>query len=562
MGVHYATSRDRHQATLDVCRVFGDTGPGHLNRQFIAVLEAGGVPGSTFVELQREAVSMSAAILFSDDPKVTLRWLFRRTSTLHSKQGEEQTAITTDLLALMAQGFTMAEPYVHKLLCDQLERVKTKIREKAKIEVPLSRQVVIIADPLDVLEPNQAFLQVTGRTLDDEPIGCLVGHVLVARNPCVLPSDVQKMQCVDHPRLRMYEDVLILSVKDFKSAASRLSGGDYDGDTVWVCWDPRLVEPFDGPREPPSMSAAERQDYEGQFITDGRRLGDVMACTQAAMDDPVQKRDALSRLSAEMRSVWVRHEGGQLNLVSHMWKCAAEMWGLHDQDTLRLARLSAELVDAPKTGKTMQRLHFEALKAHLQQRSLQTPNWHVPKRKRAEGLGAADKRFVSNKAQGQMLRDLERHTHTHRPQPNERPPAPGPLPNGAPRLDGGLQSLINKMQSANPAQWQQDRGTMVAMRDAYNRDMAGVLERPRSIDLTPDGVTTKHTLLFRKHVADNSRPEGYWGALAYLVTQERDPWQKYCWTVARKDICRIKAESMGDTFCIPTHIFAHLRIKG
>src|SRR5690606_13556352 len=35
------------------------------------------------------------------------------------------------------------------------------------------------------------------------------------------------------------------------SLASMLSGGDYDGDKVWVCWDQRLVMPFNNTPPPP-----------------------------------------------------------------------------------------------------------------------------------------------------------------------------------------------------------------------------------------------------------------------------------------------------------------------
>lgn len=44
--------------------------------------------------------------------------------------------------------------------------------------------------------------------------------------------------------LRAYVDLVIFSTKGSRSALSWLGGGDYDGDTVIVLWDPELVNQF------------------------------------------------------------------------------------------------------------------------------------------------------------------------------------------------------------------------------------------------------------------------------------------------------------------------------
>lgn len=56
--------------------------------------------------------------------------------------------------------------------------------------------------------------------------------MIVTRNPCGLKSDVQKVKAIDCPALRMYTDLIIFSVKGDTSLASKLGGGDYDGDLV------------------------------------------------------------------------------------------------------------------------------------------------------------------------------------------------------------------------------------------------------------------------------------------------------------------------------------------
>ena len=114
------------------------------------------------------------------------------------------------------------------------------------------------------LGPRQVFVHVSG-------VGPVVGLVVLARNPCHDPSDLVVCEAVDptttpplsptlpplpasepvSDRLQpwkhlkgMLVDVVVLSVElgeHPKSTAERLSGGDFDGDTCWVCWDPAIV---------------------------------------------------------------------------------------------------------------------------------------------------------------------------------------------------------------------------------------------------------------------------------------------------------------------------------
>ena len=79
-------------------------------------------------------------------------------------------------------------------------------------------------------------------------------HLKVGRNPCKLPSDVEKVNCklsvnskcvlrrlitvvfevvaIDCDRLRKYRDVIVFSIADYRSPASRLSGGEWNRNTV------------------------------------------------------------------------------------------------------------------------------------------------------------------------------------------------------------------------------------------------------------------------------------------------------------------------------------------
>lgn len=53
-----------------------------------------------------------------------------------------------------------------------------------------------------------------------------------------------QFRAVAHECLHHYVDVVIFSTKGVRSALSWLGGGDYDGDTVILIWEPEIVEPF------------------------------------------------------------------------------------------------------------------------------------------------------------------------------------------------------------------------------------------------------------------------------------------------------------------------------
>lgn len=68
--------------------------------------------------------------------------------------------------------------------------------------------------------------------------------VLVGRLPAHLPSDIQRWRAVWKPELRHFKDVIDFPTQGNVPLAHMLSGGDYDGDTPWVCWDQKIVQNF------------------------------------------------------------------------------------------------------------------------------------------------------------------------------------------------------------------------------------------------------------------------------------------------------------------------------
>lgn len=120
-----------------------------------------------------------------------------------------------------------------------------------KIPIQQSMTAYIIPDTQNALGPKEIYVAFSGEGPIDSITGCpishLLGPVLAFRSPCKLPTDVQKYTAVYRSELRHLTDCIVMSASSSgcrQSPASFLAGGDYDGDTATVIFDPALVDPF------------------------------------------------------------------------------------------------------------------------------------------------------------------------------------------------------------------------------------------------------------------------------------------------------------------------------
>ncbi|VDC07371.1 unnamed protein product [Peniophora sp. CBMAI 1063] len=159
-------------------------------------------------------------------------------------------ALDETALDMIQAGFRPDQNAVlaHKLKHVIISLVKTMSRAlKVKLQVPMSASAWIAPDPHGVLEEGEIFFKSSKHNVllpDGRYSDTFVGWVLVVRDPCKLPSDVQKVRAVFREELRDYHDQIIFSTKGKQALASLLAGGDYDGDRAVVIWDPEMVVPF------------------------------------------------------------------------------------------------------------------------------------------------------------------------------------------------------------------------------------------------------------------------------------------------------------------------------
>lgn len=243
--------------------------PASLNFQLIPILLDRGVPEEVFVHLLEEDLTAKVGELeVAMDSGIALRkWNQDNYSVSEERarnNGIEMVGGLPDSLSerinwLVEHGF---EPkyckYLKDLLFHSIKNYCFRLEDRMNIGIGKSTQALMIADPLATLEENEVHIGFS--TLFRDPKSGWAEtmihdeDVLVARLPALLPSDIQKVRAVFKPELRIYRDVIVFSSKGTNSLAEKLSGGDFDGDKAWICWEPSIVTPFNNASVPVSPS--------------------------------------------------------------------------------------------------------------------------------------------------------------------------------------------------------------------------------------------------------------------------------------------------------------------
>ena len=331
------TPIDEYQQSFELLQYSRDMGSAHLNRQFIQVLEFLGISTEVFLEIQDDAVRSLSKTLTSS-PESALRAVIG---------GIGGGGLEKEVCEYLMAGFDFKEPYIRLTITNLIKNRLKKMKEKASIKVFKSRYLLMVPDPTGLLKENEIFLQISGSDESEENgkmIGILTTKVIVTRTPCHLPSDIRLLRAVDYPQLRNMIDCVVLSVRGSASQASLMSGGDYDGDLAWVCWDERLVNikqyttpPKDYIKNDPSI-----ENDPASEITVGTALG---------IGQPNSNFLNVKNLEKLMIQHFIRQSKncklGELTNLHHRW---AESKGINNPTTIRLAELCALSVDSAKSG--------------------------------------------------------------------------------------------------------------------------------------------------------------------------------------------------------------------
>lgn len=150
---------------------------------------------------------------------------------------------------LLSQGFDPTKlEFLRKIAYGLRKEKCEELQSRLNVKVGRSTYAYMVVDFSGTLEEDEIHLGFSSKFTDEQSgfsETFLHGmDVLVARTPAHYPSDIQRVKAVFKPELGSLKDVIVFSTKGNIPLADKLSGGDYDGDIAWVCWEPGIVNNF------------------------------------------------------------------------------------------------------------------------------------------------------------------------------------------------------------------------------------------------------------------------------------------------------------------------------
>jgi RNA dependent RNA polymerase. len=133
--------------------------------------------------------------------------------------------------SVLVESFDAIRPRIRSLVKNEYAKMLNKREEqKCRILIPKSRLLFGVCDAWGVLKEGECAVKIT---LEENglPMALKNCEVLVTRNPCLHPGDLQKFRVVERPELSHLVDCIVFSTKGKRPAADMMSGGDLDGDT-------------------------------------------------------------------------------------------------------------------------------------------------------------------------------------------------------------------------------------------------------------------------------------------------------------------------------------------
>lgn len=238
----------REKRVLEICDMASKPIPLCLNRQMIKILEDMGVEDAWFLEMQEIALSRLRAVTEST---------YNVAHFLKQQNIGEGIRFHRFIRQLENMGLDYTkEAFLNAVVEASLLREVRLLKHKARI--PISDGVTLfgIMDETGYLKDGQVFIHFDTTSGCFKPPPTNGQLVFVTRSPALHPGDVQqawvRVPPEGHP-LRMHMNVLVFSQHGSRDLPSKLGGGDVDGDTYSILYDPgamplRVFSPADYPR--------------------------------------------------------------------------------------------------------------------------------------------------------------------------------------------------------------------------------------------------------------------------------------------------------------------------
>ncbi|CAE7857361.1 RDR1, partial [Symbiodinium sp. KB8] len=360
--------------------------PVFLNREIINLLTSLSRVGSRWeidaaLTRRQEAVLQHASEIFTDEDRAftTLNEMLPsswRHRLVHARE---------------AKGL-INEPFWLSVLARAYRLQVRDLVQRARIPIPVTDGCLAmgIPDPLGVLQEGEVFLQCVYKDSRQRLQRRVIeGAVIIYRNPCLHPGDIQKLRAVNRAELLFLENVLVLPAVGVKSVAAACSGGDLDGDKFSAIWAPDLV--------PPDCCMQDPLDYDAVLAEAGPAVG---------AQPPANGIFAEEDLVHFFVRVVVNDTLGKIAHM-HLAFCDASEQGALDPLAIELAKSQSLAVDFPKTGvpPSVPQATLEGLKSNGFPDFMQKPG--ADTYTSSKTLGSLFRRCISLDADFEMASSLD-----------------------------------------------------------------------------------------------------------------------------------------------------------
>ena len=239
---------------------------------------------------------------------------------------------------LLLDGIESVYPTLRNMVKQEHARMINKRNEqRCRILIPKSRLLFGVCDPAAKgdstgrLKEGECFVRIT-QDGDGRAHTIIDTEVLVTRNPCLHPGDLQKFRAVNIPEYSHLVDCIVFTTRGKRPSADLMSGGDLDGDKctsiiqrielpptlnlrmpVFVTWDSDII--------PSTVAEPALYPSGKELITFGEVTGDSRA------------------------EYFARYTNGSLGRVKNLYMKWARLGNAMSPECQQLNRLFSQCVD-------------------------------------------------------------------------------------------------------------------------------------------------------------------------------------------------------------------------
>lgn len=361
-------SNDKSHRTLEILKWSGPLKSADLNTQFLPLLVERAVNKKNMkdsianileVGLGKEVLELRKAF---EHPESLLKWVHEVRPNIKDRlkygavpyRGGMPTSTEEQIKMLLTNGFS--PKYLNFLYeqsksifqshCDDLEK-------RLNITVGKSTYAYMVPDFWGVLEAGEIYIDFSSFTDSISGFsGAMLNgvDVLVARSPAHFASDIQRVRSVARAELMGLKDVIVFPIKGKPSLAAKLSGGDYDGDIAWVCWEESIVNNFVTAEVPDTPDLVEL----GILRKDSTKYDELIEGVKGSSNQTslFLKKSFEFNMRQSMLGICTNFKE----------KVCYTQKSLSTTESIYLSKLLSDLVDAPKQGFIFEEEDFRRLK--------------------------------------------------------------------------------------------------------------------------------------------------------------------------------------------------------